>query len=122
MQNLIGIGTDLVEIARIKQSLEKFGENFLQKIFSEEEILYCKSKNNFFETLAGKFAGKEAVFKAFKTSRKNLEWKSIKILNKEDGSPFVILPQNFDSFQVEISISHTKDFAQAFCVVMKISV
>ncbi len=116
MYNLYGIGTDLIEIGRIRQTYEKFGVKFLKKIFSEQEIELCQ-KRNFIESLSGKFAAKEAVFKAIKAERENLNWNQIEILNRENGSPFVKLPQKFDNLQVEITISHTQTLAQAFCIV-----
>lgn len=119
MYKFYGIGTDLIEIGRVQQTYEKFGTKFLKKIFSESEVKLCK-KRNFVESLAGKFAAKEAVFKAIKAEREELNWTEIEILNRKNGSPFVSLPKNFDNLQIEISISHTKNLAQAFCIVFKL--
>lgn len=118
MYNFYGIGYDLIEIERISQTYEKFGIKFLKKIFSEQEVELCKSRN-FIESLAGKFAAKEAVFKALNAEREDLNWNQIEILNRENGSPFVKLSSKFKEFQIEITISHTKNLAQAFCIIFR---
>lgn len=119
MCKIYGIGSDLIEIERVRETYEKLGAKFSKKIFSDREVELCK-RRNFFESLAGKFAAKEAVFKALKSERKDLNWNKIEILNEPNGSPFTKLPAKFDNFQVELTISHTKKLAQAFCVVLQI--
>ena len=115
-------GTDIIEIERIKESIEKTGEQFINKIFTPNEIKYCEGKNNLkYQHYAARFAAKEAIFKAISKALDNkfgMEWKSVEILNDENGRPNV----KFINFKVEglkeidISISHCKEYATATVV------
>ena len=111
------IGTDLVDIDRIELSIEKYQNKFLDKIFSIKEQNYCRSKSQPSIHYAGRFAAKEAVIKSIKSSGfdKPIEFKSIIILNKSDGSPYCILDLSFNG-SVKVSISHTKTHAIAFAI------
>ena len=111
------IGTDIVDIDRIKLSIEKYQDKFLDKIFSIKEQDYCQSKSIPSIHYAGKFAAKEAVVKSIKSSGydKPIEFKSIIILNNSDGSPYCILDLSFKG-SVKISISHTEKHAIAFAI------
>lgn len=131
---IIKTGIDIIEVDRIKENIEKFKDNFLNKVFTEKEIEYCESKKvQKYQSYAARFAAKEAVFKAiseFLNNKYDIEWKNIEVLNDENGRPFVNL--NIDSsavnpdFQIEnindvfidISISHVKETAIASVVVV----
>ena len=77
---VLGLGTDLIEIARIQQSLDRFGERFLQKIFTEGEIAYCRRKKNCAESFAARFAAKEAGAKALGTGiQHGITWTEIEV-------------------------------------------
>lgn len=109
-------GTDIIEIDRIKKSIEKFGERFLKTVFTENEIKYCESKNaQKYQHYAARFAAKEAVFKALSNNiNPPDEWKSIEIVSEESGRPKVNLKiqvQNLEN--IDISISHCKQYAVA---------
>lgn len=65
---VLGIGIDIIEIDRIKETIEKYGERFLNKVYTKDELDYCLKKNNKFQHLAARFAAKEAVFKAMESS------------------------------------------------------
>ena len=117
-------GTDIIEINRIKNSIENTGAKFLNKVFTKKEIEYCESKNKQkYEHYAGRFAAKEAVFKAVSkilNDKYTVTWKDIGILNDIQGSPYVSL-LNVDMEKIEnidISISHCKEYATANAVVM----
>ena len=107
---IIGVGTDIVSVARIEAAMAK--ERFLEKLFSKEEQRAMTSP----ERVAGRWAAKEAVAKALSTS---LTWQDVEILNDEEGKPFVRFA---DSAQIEpeirvsLSISHEREFAVAFVV------
>jgi len=121
---IVGIGVDIVEIDRFKNLTEKWGEHFLNKVFTRREIDYCFSKNNIYQHLAGRFAAKEAISKAISTGWSGIfRWKDVEILNDENGKPEVILhnqiKEQFSSCSFYISISHSLNYAVAFAVVEK---
>jgi holo-[acyl-carrier protein] synthase len=118
-----GIGTDIVEISRIEEAFEKWGVRFLEKIFTEKEILYCYGKNNPFPHLAARFAAKEAMIKALsglnvrsqesKGSLKILNFKDVEIINESSGKPFINNADRFTSFVIHLSMSHERSHAIA---------
>ena len=112
------IGTDLVDITRIKKLIDKYNTKFLDKIFSIEEQKYCNSKAFPEIHYAGRFAAKEAIIKAIKSSRVNeppIDFNSIVILNKSDGAPYVKLDK-IHKCSIKISISHTDTHAISFAI------
>src|SRR6266542_4366023 len=87
--SVIGIGVDLVECARIQRSIDRFGDRFLHRVFTDGEIEYSMSMKFPARHLAARFAGKEAVSKAFGTGiGKAMGWRNIDIRKKESGAPF----------------------------------
>ena len=89
---IFGIGTDIVNIKRIEQSLKKKGNTFRNRIFSKKEIIYCEKNKNPFPFYAKRFAAKEALSKALGTGiRKGVNFKNIEILNDSFGKPFIQL-------------------------------
>lgn len=118
----IKCGTDIIEVSRIKESIEKLGEKFLNKIYTQKEIEYCLSKNNMkYQHFAARFAAKEAIFKAISSLIKNkyeITWKDVEVLNDENGRPYVHFLNNiYNIEQIDISISHLKEYAIATCIV-----
>ena len=118
-------GTDIIEIDRIKNSIENLEERFIREIFTEKEIEYCESKNQAkYQHYAARFAAKEAIFKAISKLLNNkyeLTWKNAEILNDENGKPYI----NFidtdigDKIEnIDISISHCKSYAVASVVLI----
>ena len=78
----ITCGTDIIEVKRIRESIEKFGNTFLEKIYTPAEIQYCNSKKNKYQHFAARFAAKEAVFKAISEKLKNkydIKWNEMKM-------------------------------------------
>ena len=110
---LIGLGTDIIEVARIKDSLSKLKEAFTHKLFTEKERLYCEQFARKEERYAGRFAAKESIVKALGTGFGPITWTQIEVLPNKNGKPIVTLAPPFDTIQVEISISHTKELAVA---------
>src|SRR2546426_10733528 len=89
---ILGIGIDIIEVERIQKSFEKFGERFLKRILLPNEIAYCLSHKAPAPFLAARFAGKEAISKAFGTGiGAQLGWQDMEIARKPSGEPFVIL-------------------------------
>ena len=110
-------GVDIVDVDRIKSSIEKYQDKFLSKVFNKEEQDYCNSKSNPFIHFSGKFAAKEAVMKAVLSSKKlrALGLKDISIINDKNGAPIVFIYGNSEK-SIKISISHTNNQAIAFAI------
>ena len=89
---ILGVGIDIIEVARIRSSYERFGERFLNRILLPNEIAYCLSHKVPAPFLAARFAAKEAISKAFGTGiGAQLGWQDMEVGRKESGEPFVIL-------------------------------
>jgi holo-[acyl-carrier protein] synthase len=124
--SVIGIGVDLVECSRIEHSLERFGEKFLRRVFTEGEIEYSMSMKFPARHLAARFAAKEAVSKAFGTGiGKAMGWRNIDIRKKKSGEPFLVfsgpaqeLASKRGVTSALITLSHTDHHAMA-CVVLE---
>lgn len=122
--SVIGIGVDLVEVARIDHSLARFGQRFLHRVFTEGEIHYCKSMAHPARHFAARFAAKEAVSKAFGTGiGAAMGWKEIDVHRKKSGEPFLVLSGGAERLASErnvrasfISLSHTENHAVATIV------
>ena len=114
----IKTGVDIIEIERVKNSIEETEGKFCERVYTQKEIEYCESKKaQKYQHYAAKFAAKEAVFKAISSSLQNkydIEWKDIEVLNNDDGRPYVnILNSNMKFDDIDISISHCKEYAVA---------
>jgi len=115
---IIGTGVDITEVRRLRQAIEKWGKVFLERVFTEDELDNAKTRGSLYQHLAGRFAAKEAVFKAMGDSR--LSWKDVQILNDQDGRPrCLILNGRGKNMDVQISISHVKNYAVANAVITK---
>lgn len=118
----IGCGTDIIEVQRIKESIEKFKDKFLNKIYTEKEIEYCMKKSEVkYQRFAARFAAKEAIYKAISNqlrNKYNISWKNIEIINDDHGKPFVeFIDVAFDDIEtIDISLSHIKEYAIANCI------
>ena len=121
---ILGTGIDIIEVARIRASLEKFGERFGQRVLLPDEIAYCLSHKDSAPFVAARFAAKEAISKAFGTGiGAQLGWQDIEICKKESGEPFVVLHGNGKKLfeargakQLLVSLSHTDNYAAATAV------
>ncbi|MCM8801569.1 MAG: holo-ACP synthase [Candidatus Omnitrophica bacterium] len=115
-EKIIGTGVDITEVRRLRQAIERWGEEFLKRIFTNEELNNAKTRESFYQHLAGRFAAKEAVFKAL--GNKGLTWKDVQILNDKDGKPYCLLFNNKNKkLDVHISISHVKNYAVAQAII-----
>ena len=125
---IVGLGTDIVEIKRIKEMLNKHSEIFIDKIFTEDEKLEAEKRKNTHTYYAGRWAAKEAVAKALGTGfGKGCSWKDISINNNEQGKPIVNLSnaaaETFKKLQgtnIFLSISHECEYACATAILEKI--
>ena len=118
---IIKTGTDIIEVSRIKDSIEKLGDKFLNRVYTDNEIAYCESKKaTKYEHYAARFAGKEAVFKAISPMLKNkfsIDWTDIEILNDKQGRPYVVVYKDeLKKVNIDLSLSHIKEYAVAMAV------
>lgn len=114
-------GTDIIEVERIKESIEKLGDKFLNRVFTEKEIKYCEDKKiTKYEHYAARFAAKEAIFKAISPLLDNkfsIDWTDIEILNDDQGRPYAVMSkENLKNINIDISLSHIKEYALATVV------
>ena len=117
----IACGTDIIEIERIKNSIEKYGEKFKENLYTEKEIEYCEDRKvQKYQHYAARFAAKEAIFKAIsKLLVSEYSLKDFEIINDKNGKPEVVLKRDIKEIEnIDISISHCKDYAVAMVVVL----
>jgi len=113
------IGIDCVEISRFNRDIIS-KKNILKKIFTENEIQYCEKKVKTSQHYAVRYAGKEAVIKAFSCYKIEISMNQIEISNKKNGVPFVkILDDKLSDFNIKISLSHSREIAIAVAIVSK---
>ena len=121
---ILGVGIDIIEVARVQASHKRFGERFLNRLLHADEIAYCLSHKNPAPFIAARFAAKEAISKAFGAGiGAQLGWRDMEIGRKESGEPFVILhgkgKKLFKSRRAKrllVSLSHTANYAAATAV------
>jgi len=118
----ISIGTDIIECVRIAQMIEKHGEVFLQRVFTQREILYCSSRRAATQHYAGRWAAKEAALKALGTGwSRGIQWTDVEVQNEAGGKPVLVLvnraseiAQSIGIQEILISISHCRSYAIAY--------
>ena len=121
---IYGIGTDIINISRLKKAINKYNQNFKIKIFSPTEITYCEKKKDPFPSYAKRFAAKEAFTKALGTGFGNgISLKNIEVINEKNGQPKIKLTGaalkklkkriNNKPYKVHLSLSDDKPWAQA---------
>jgi len=123
---IIGIGMDIVETKRIAESIERFGDRFLGRVFLEGEIAYSKTMKFPHLHLAARFAAKEAISKAFGTGiGHEMGWKDLEIVREPNGAPRIQLHGRAESFakelgvtEVHVSLSHTAEYGAANVVIV----
>jgi len=124
---ILGVGIDIIEVARVKASHERFGERFARRILHANEIAYCLSHKEPAPFIAVRFAAKEAISKAFGTGiGASLGWLDMEIRRQASGEPFVVLhgkgKKLFKSRRAKnlfVSLSHTANYAAATAVLEK---
>ena len=122
---VLGLGIDIIEIARVKKSIDSYGDKFLEKVYTEGEINYCNSKFNKYQHYAARFAAKEAVYKALASGwKEGLRWKDIEIQNDTSGMPSIKPLGKLKSFltgdtQLRISISHSDNYVTSVAIIFK---
>jgi holo-[acyl-carrier protein] synthase len=123
---VLGVGTDLIEIKRVQESLDRFGERFIERLFTEGEIAYClRKKSHAAESFAARFAAKEAGAKALGTGMsRGVSWKEIEVKREMGERPTLHLSGRaaeraaaLGVSRVQLSLTHSRDLAMAFVVV-----
>ena len=113
---IIGNGVDIIEVSRIKNAISRYGNSFLQRIFTDKEIKNAQKYDSIYQHLAGRFAVKEAVFKALGSAK--LGFKDLEVINDAVGRPYCSLLKNNNSqYDIHISISHIKNYAVASAII-----
>jgi holo-[acyl-carrier protein] synthase len=121
---VIGIGTDLIEIARIEQSVARYGDRFLERVFTPAEIAYCRRKKNAAESFAARFAAKEAGAKALGTGISHgISWLELEVLREPTGKPTLFLTgraadraQSLGVTRISLSLTHSRTVSLAVVV------
>jgi holo-[acyl-carrier protein] synthase len=120
---VVGLGIDIIEIGRVKKSIDEYGSLFLNKVYTEAEINYCNNKFNKYQHFAARFAAKEAVYKAIASGwKEGLRWKDIEIENEPSGMPKVKPSGKLKSFlsankELKISISHSDNYVTCVAII-----
>ena len=117
----LGTGVDIIEISRVREVLERFGQRFLDRVYTAEEIAYCRGRA---PNLAARFAAKEATMKALGTGVRGVGWKDVEVVRHESGAPAIRLhgrckqrAQRLGVQEIAISLSHSREYAVASVVV-----
>ena len=120
---MLTTGVDIIEIPRIQQVLDRYGQRFLDRIFTPAEIAYCRCRA---PNLAGRFAAKEATMKALGTGARGVGWKDIEVVSEESGAPGVKLhgraeqrAKRLQVSEISLSMSHSREYAVAFVVAQR---
>ncbi len=121
---ILGSGIDIIEVQRVEAAWKKFGDRFLQRILRPSELAYCLSHKSPGPFLAARFAGKEAISKAFGTGiGQQLGWQDMEICRKDSGEPYVVLHGKGETLLrerggriVHLSLSHTAKQAAAVAI------
>lgn len=121
---IVGIGIDIAEVPRIREAIERHGERFLRRIFTEDEIQYCESKANRIERYAARFAAKEAGMKAIGTGwNHGVRWRDIEVARKPGARPTLLLHGRAAEFAAKLgatnfvlSLTHTSEQAIAHVI------
>jgi holo-[acyl-carrier protein] synthase len=121
---VVGLGTDLIETKRVEESIARFGDRFLERIFTVGEIAYCQRKKNAAESFAARFAAKEAGAKALGTGiSRGVTWKEFEVRREASGRPTLHLSGRAAELaeaigvkRVQLSLTHSRDLALAVVV------
>jgi holo-[acyl-carrier protein] synthase len=122
---VLGLGTDLIEIERVQASMDRFGERFLERLFTAGEIAYCMRKRQAAESFAARFAAKEAGAKALGTGiSRGVSWKELEVRREAGGRPTLHfngraaeLARRMGVRRVQVSLTHSRELAMAVVIV-----
>jgi holo-[acyl-carrier protein] synthase len=104
---ILGLGVDIAEIDRIEKAIRRYGDHFVQRLFTPAEIEYCESHRNRFERYAGRFAVKEAAMKALGTGwRRGVRWTEFEVAREPSGKPTLRLSGRAAEFAAKLGVCH----------------
>ena len=123
---IVGLGTDIVEVVRIGQMIERHGEVFLNRVYTDEEIRYCQRRKEYIQHYAGRWAAKEAVMKTLGTGwSRGVGWRDIEVCSSKSGSPSIVIrggaremAEQLGIRDILITISHCRAYATATAVAL----
>ncbi len=118
---IVGMGVDIIDVARVQASIERYGDRFLRRLYTEGEIAYCASKANKYERFAARFAAKEAALKALGTGLSGgISWRDFEVVRERSGRPTIVfrnkalqVAERLGCRNISISITHTEQVAFA---------
>ena len=118
---IVGMGVDIAEVPRVQAAIERYGDRFLKRLFTEAEIRYCESKANKYERFAARFAAKEAALKAIGTGwKRGVAWLDVEVVKLPSGKPTLAFRGKAAEFaqrlgvrNASISLTHTEQVAYA---------
>ncbi len=118
---IVGVGIDIEEVERVRQSIERHGSRFVARVYTPAEVAFVESKANKWERYAARFAAKEAAMKAIGTGwNEGVRWRDVEIVNRENGCPTLVLHGKAKAIaerkgctRAWVSLSHTKRHATA---------
>jgi holo-[acyl-carrier protein] synthase len=121
---ILGTGVDIAEVPRIRESIERFGDRFLQRIFTDSEIRYCEKKATRFESYAARFAAKEAGMKALGTGWSHgVRWRDIEVVRAKGQRPTIqfhgeaaAIAAKLGTKNIALSLTHTSEEALAHVI------
>ena len=120
---MLTTGVDIIEISRVRQVLERYGQRFLNRVFTPGEIEYCRGRA---PNLAARFAAKEAAMKALGTGYRGVSWKDVEVVREQSGAPSIQLhgraesrAQRLGLQEMALSLSHSREYAVASVVAQK---
>jgi holo-[acyl-carrier protein] synthase len=120
---MLSTGVDIIEISRVRRVLDKYGQRFLSRVYTQGEIDYCRGRA---PNLAARFAAKEAAMKALGTGVRGVGWKDIEVVRQESGAPSIKLhgraqarAKRLGVLDISLSLSHSQEYAVAFVVIQQ---
>ena len=127
---ILGLGTDIIEIVRIGQMIERHGELFLNRVYTEEEITYCQRRKESYQHFAGRWAAKEAIMKALGTGFiRGIRWQEVTVQSQKSGKPIVKLLGGAGEYakklgieEILLTISHCRSYATATAIAVGSSI
>ena len=127
MASILGIGTDITECLRIARMIERHGEQFITRVYTDEEIRYCQNRRQATQHFTGRWAAKEAVLKALGIGlRRGIAWRDVEIRNEPGGRPVVAVRggvrdavQRLGVTSLLVSISHCRSHATAYALALR---
>lgn len=125
--DVIGTGLDATEIARIAETIERYGDRFIDRVFTEGEILYCRRKRDFASSFAARFAAKEAAMKALGTGHsRGVFWKGIEVVRQRGGPPQLRFHDGaaarfaaLGATDAHLTLTHSRDLALAHVLLLR---